>query len=126
MVCEHALPGYEHAVIPPEKLRDYALNPGHRAGKDKARKFAGALAIERQHWMYLQDQILEALPESEAVLHNETVRWQNWTVPILVSGRNSRRAFITTGWTIETGTLEPRLSTAYVEKSARNRELLAP
>jgi hypothetical protein len=55
------LPLREQAEIPPPKLRDYALNPEHEEGRHKARVFAAALGIRREHWTYLRDQILRAL-----------------------------------------------------------------
>jgi hypothetical protein len=125
-VTAESLPGYEYAVIPSEKLRGYALNIEHETGQHKARVFKSTLGIEQQDWRYLHDQIIEGLPESEAILHHETVRWQGWTVPILVRGQNSRRAYVTTGWTIKAEDRRPKLATAYVEHSARNRQLLAP
>jgi hypothetical protein len=127
-VWKKTLPDYEHAVIPEEKLWGYALNTEHETGQHKAKVFARVLGIERQHWTYLHDEIIEGLPESEAVLHHEAVRetvhWRHWTVPILVAGRNSRQAFVTTGWATRQDR-EPRLTTIYVERSIRNRELCA-
>ena len=124
VVCEQALPDYEHAVIPEEKLRGYSLNMEHGTGQHKAKVFASTLGIEQQHWTYLHDQIIEGLPESEAFLHHETVReqvqWRHWTVPILVAGRNARRAFVTTGWVTTKDDREPRLTTAYIKPSDRH------
>ena len=119
------LPGYEFAVIPEGKLRGYALNPEHETGKHKARVFRSALGFQQQDWRLLHDQIMEGLPESEAILRNETAKWQNWTVPILVPGRNSRRGYVTTGWVVKADNERPQLTTAYVEDSQRNRKLLA-
>jgi hypothetical protein len=120
-VAVERLPGYEEAVVPPEKLCGYALNFEHETGRHKARVFKGALGIEQQDWRYLHDQIIEGLPESEAILHHETiretVRWQNWTVPILVAGRNSHSGYVKTVWTIRADDRKPKLTTAYVERS---------
>lgn len=125
------LPGFDAAVIPEEKLVGYALNLAHPVGGHKARVFAKALAIERPHWVYLHDQILEGLPTSEATFKGEKVyeteRWQRWDVPILVKGRNDQTAVVATGWKIETGEADPTpsLVTTYVDQR-RTRELWTP
>jgi uncharacterized protein DUF6883 len=51
------LPGAEDAVIPPSKLRDYALNPDHATGRHKARVFASELGLGREDWQYLAAQV---------------------------------------------------------------------
>lgn len=55
------LPLREHAEIPPAKLPEYALSSEHEEGRHKARVFAAALGIRREHRTYLRDQILWAL-----------------------------------------------------------------
>ena len=40
-----ALPQHDKAVISAAKLRDYALNPDHPKGSDKARVFAMVLGM---------------------------------------------------------------------------------
>jgi Domain of unknown function (DUF6883) len=119
------LPNYSLAIIPPQKLWGYALSPTHKRGKHKARVFQSVLGLEQQDWPYLRDQIIEGLPESEAVLRYDTVKYQKWEVPILVAGRSSHQGYVTTGWIVRAEDERPQLTSAYVEKSARNRRLLA-
>lgn len=58
------LPRASKADIAAEKLRDYALNPEHSTGRDKARVFRSALDIGQDDWEFLRDQILERVPEA--------------------------------------------------------------
>jgi hypothetical protein len=119
------LPYLEAATIDPAKLRDYALNPEHGKGGHKAVVFARALDIHREHWRHLYDEILQKLPESDATRCEPDTPWgPRWEVPILVKGRNARYRYVVTGW-LTPWRSSPHLTTAYVEKSRRNRELEA-
>ena len=114
------LPYYEHATIPEEKLRGYVLNPEHPVGRHKARVFASTLGIYQQDWRYLNDQILEGLPVSDATRVELDTPWgPRWEVPVMVEGRNARRAYVLTFWLIRPGGY-PQLTTARVDKSHRN------
>ena len=110
------LPGHEYASIPVAKLRDYALNPESEEGVHKAVVFASALAIEREHWGYLGEQIQEGLHESPAIVHGETEYGPTWEVPILVTGRNGLVCLVRTGWIIRLKDPGPQLTTTRVAK----------
>ncbi|MCW5922561.1 MAG: hypothetical protein KIS77_09460 [Saprospiraceae bacterium] len=49
------LPNAEFAFVPMEKLRDYALNPEHPAGKHKAAVFKSVLGMTVADADYLKD-----------------------------------------------------------------------
>lgn len=53
------LPRVDEAMIPVEKLRDYALNPNHSVGGHKARVLRAALGLTQDDWEYLRDRIRE-------------------------------------------------------------------
>jgi hypothetical protein len=44
------LPGAEQAIVPKDKLYDYALCAEHPEGAHKARVFSSALGIDREDW----------------------------------------------------------------------------
>jgi len=54
---ELQLPRRHAAEIPPAKLKDYALNPEHDEGRNKARVFASALGIRQEDWECLADSL---------------------------------------------------------------------
>jgi len=58
------LPNADRAVIEGEKLWGYVLSPEHGRGQHKARVFKSALAIGREDWEYLRDQILGRIPSA--------------------------------------------------------------
>jgi len=57
-----SLPNAANAHIDLDKLSRYALDPDHPVGRNKARVFRNALAIEQRDAEYLRDAILRALP----------------------------------------------------------------
>jgi len=61
------LPQHEKAVVPIAKLRDYALDPDHPEGKNKARVFKAALGMERGHADVLAKVLRSTLVRSPAV-----------------------------------------------------------
>ena len=61
------LPQHNKAIVPIEKLRDYALNPNHPQGKDKARVFKATLGMERDHADTLREILISTLVRSPAV-----------------------------------------------------------
>lgn len=61
------LPNYQRAVIPLEKIRDYALNPDHPVGEHKARVFEAELGIQRVHAETFISILRVSLPRSPAV-----------------------------------------------------------
>jgi len=54
------LPNAGRAVVDIEKMRNYCLNPDHRRGCHKARVFAAALGLTRDHAGDLRDNLLAA------------------------------------------------------------------
>jgi hypothetical protein len=110
------LPYCERATIPEHKLKDYALNPGHEVGQHKARVFASTLGIYREDWRFLNDQILERLPESDATRVELDTPWgPKWEVSVLVEGRNEASCPVLTFWLIRPGE-HPQLTSARVDK----------
>ncbi len=123
----NALPNYQSAVIPRDKLEKYALNPKHvsraygsSSGQDKAQVFKSALGFDVSNWELLQQCILDELPYCEAFLRKETAYGFEYTVIISVTGPNLNTAEVLTGWIILHGSDYPRLTTARVitEKEA--------
>ena len=108
------LPNAEAAVVEPEKLVDYALNPEHALGRHKARVFLSALGIGRDDWEYLRDRILDAVPSATVA----TVRVRRfgtlYDVPILVEGLNGQTHEVTTAWIVKPDDDRPKLVSTYV------------
>jgi hypothetical protein len=92
----NALPNYEKAVITRSKLEDYALNPAHKEGRDKARLFKSVLGFERADWRELEEIMLDELPYHEAVPAGAG-RWgEKYLVALPVAGLNGNTAVVET------------------------------
>jgi hypothetical protein len=122
------LPFVEAASIPEAKLRDYVLNLDHREGSSKAKFFAETLAITRDDWRHLHDQILDKLPDA----YVESIRPKHWSgdgrthwgieweVNVQVDGLNGRSCPVTTCWMVA-GSCRPSFTTAYPCSGRRPR-----
>lgn len=113
----NALPDYQRAVIPPDKLVKYALSPMHIAvvwgkssGKDKARVFKSILGFDRSNWEILRDRILEELPYYETIVGEEDQYGKRYTVTLLIEGVNNNAANVLTAWIIRPGEDYPSLT----------------
>jgi hypothetical protein len=117
------LPNFEKAVIPIEKLDEYALNPGHPEGKHKARVFKSALEIERRHAHTLAELIAAGLSKAPAERGQSTEYGDLWTTWQEVTGLNGQSAIITVAWMYKKEAPEiPVLVSCYIE--SRNQEKL--
>lgn len=113
----NALPNYQKAVIPPDKLVKYALSEKHIAvvwgkssGKDKARVFKRALGFDESNWQLLSDRILEELPYYEAVVGEEDQYGKRYNVTLMIEGVNGNTANVLTAWIIRPGEDNPSLT----------------
>jgi hypothetical protein len=60
------MPNVDRAVIAPEKLRDYLLNPQHRRGGTKARVLLG-MGFQADDWGRLESELRVRHLSAEAV-----------------------------------------------------------
>ena len=113
------LPNAQSAIIPPEKLRDYALNPDHERGRHKARLFAAMLGYRRDDWVALRDAIVAALPASPARRVSQTRGGVLYEVVIPLTGPNGDTADVVTAWRLPNPAdpaSVPRLVTVYPKR----------
>lgn len=119
------LPNLERAIVPIEKLSDYALNPDHPRGKDKAKVFKAVLGIERQHAAVLAEIIRGSLHRALAVERTSDEHGHSWTTYHEIFGVNARAAIVTVGWKFATGEPEvPKLISCYIDTD-RQEDLAA-
>jgi hypothetical protein len=108
------LPRATDAIIPPEKLTRYALDPSHQRGQHKARVFASALGIRADDWRYLRDQILEAVRSAPVQATRITPFGVAYEVIVEVEGLNGATARVVTTWIVR-GDEPPRLTSTWVD-----------
>lgn len=108
------LPNAEFAIVPIEKLKDYALNRDHPVGKHKAAVFESALGITINDALFLRDRILDALLSNDAILTGQDKFGQRYQMEFEL-GIDNRNAIILTSWILEPNELFPRMITCYVK-----------
>ena len=113
-VHPNALPNYQDAEIPREKLEGYALNPTHDTGKHHARVFKSALDFDQSNWEILAQRIQEGLPYYEAILKKDFEYGRLFEVVMPVTGPNGHTIDVLTAWVVRTGTDFPFLVSTYV------------
>ena len=113
-VSSKAIPNVKNAIINPKKLTEYALNPNHPVGGNKAKVFESVLGYNQSNADDLMQQIYAQLPNSEAVLGKLDEYGQRYTVDMLITGPNGKTATVRTGWIIKEGSDIPELTTLWV------------
>ncbi len=106
------IPNANQAIIDIRKLRDYCLNPFHDEGKHKARLFASKLGMTAQDAEALRDILLIKILTESATLGRYDDFGQRYIVDFVLEWQEDF-ATIRTGWIIEHGQSEPRLTTCY-------------
>lgn len=91
------LPQHEKAIVPIEKLRDYALDPGHPQGKNKARVFKAALGMEQGH-ARVSEILKSTLVRSPAVRGLMLDYGELWTTYHELVGLSGRPVVVTVAW----------------------------
>nr|MBP3281003.1 phage tail protein [Treponema sp.] len=109
------LPNIENATINPTKLTEYALNPSHPVGGNKAIVFEKTLGYNKANSDDLIKQIHEKLPLSQSEKGKEDQYGQRYTVDISILGPNGNTKIVRTGWIIKSGDSIPYLTTLYVK-----------
>jgi hypothetical protein len=110
------LPNFERAVIPIEKIRDYALNDQHPEGQHKASVFKRMLGIERGHAEVLVERLISTLPSSLAEHAQTDGHGDRWTTYHEIVGLNGQAAIVTVAWIYKKEQEEiPQLISCYIE-----------
>jgi hypothetical protein len=73
------LPSLGNAIIPIEKLRDYALDQTHPSGRHKARVFEAALGFRQEHYDVLARLIRVTLGCALALRGVQDEHGMKWT-----------------------------------------------
>jgi hypothetical protein len=116
------LPQYEKAIIPIEKLRDYALDPNHPLGRNKARVFKAALGMERDHAEILSKVLKSTLIRSPAVQGPKTQYGQHWTTYHEIVGLSGQPIVVTAVWICRIEQVDvPVLISCYIEPQGPRR-----
>lgn len=108
------LPGAEHAVVEPAKIRDYLLSKSHPVGRFKAVVFF-SLGYTTEDWVKLRDDILFLATSAEARPGQQNEYGQKYEVSGTLQGPNGRARSITTVWLVPVSDNRPKFITAFPE-----------
>lgn len=114
-VIDGAIPNATNAVIDPNKIIGYALNPNNATGANKAIVFESALGYNQSNAGELITQIQQGVKTSPAVMGKADQFGQRFTVDMPITGPNGNTVTVRTGWIFDPGSTTPRLVTAYVK-----------
>jgi hypothetical protein len=107
------LPNGASAVVSISKLRDYCLSATHPRGRHKARVFNSALSLTAVDVLELQNALLLAARQQDAVEGLSDAYGTRYTVDFELK-RMDRSAFIRSSWIISRGELVPRFVTCFI------------
>ncbi len=105
----------DQAVIDPNKVTSYALDPTHPLGKNKAVVFESVLGFNQTNANELINQIQKGAAAYPAVPGVTDQYGQRFTVDMPVTGPNGNTTTVRTGWIFDSGSTIPRLTTMYVK-----------
>lgn len=109
------LPNGENAVIAPEKLRGYLLNPEHRRGGSKA-KLLESMGYRADRWQQLEADLREQHLTTDVEEVEENDYGMSYAIVAKLTGPDAHTNLFRSIWQIDRGTNCPRLITIYPEK----------
>jgi hypothetical protein len=107
------LPNPEQALIPPEKLEGYSLNPNHSEGKHKALIFQSALGIGQTEAETLRSALRQALLSQDAIATPRNPYGQKYRIDFEMTNGN-QQAIVRSIWMVRDNEDFPRLITCYI------------
>lgn len=108
------LPNAENAVIAPEKLRDYLLNPTHKKGGTKARLLL-SLGYFADDWQRLEADLRAEHLGADVLGESENDYGKCYEIVAPLTGPTGRAIPFRSVWQMDTGTDYSRLITMYPE-----------
>ena len=111
------LPGGDAAIVDPEKLRGYCLNPEHPRGKHKARFFATALGFTAENADQLRAALLTAAATVDAQLAASDRSGDRYVLEFEIKSPRGARICANTQktWIVRHGESTPRLTSCFVK-----------
>ncbi len=106
------LPNGHRALIDPDKLLSYLLNPAHPDNGGKA-SFFESLGFRRSDWRALARALRQLATRSLAARAVPSQHGVKYILDGEITGPRGTRAFVRTVWILDRGHDTPRLVTAY-------------
>jgi hypothetical protein len=106
------IPNADKAIIAPEKLCDYLLNPSHRRGSNKAR-FLLSCGYRADAWQILETDLRTQHLTIEYSRAEDNVFGRRFAIRAPFATPTGRQIVLQSIWQIDIGTDVPRLITLY-------------
>jgi uncharacterized protein len=104
----------ENAIISPDKIFGYSLNPDNPRGSDKAVVFDSALGYNQSNGLQLVEAIRSGIATNMASFYAANQFGVQFRIDMPIFGPNGNTRVVRTGWIYDTGSDRPRLVTAFV------------
>ena len=109
-----SLIGANRAIIDQRKLTEYALNPSHPVGGNKARVFESALGFTKDNADDLMSQLRQGVMNNTPIAGKVDQFGSRFTVDIPVTGP-AGSGVVRSGWIYKTGSNVPEMTTIFVK-----------
>jgi len=106
------IPNADKAIIAPEKLRDYLLNPAHRRGSIKA-PILLACEYRADAWDVLEADLRKQHLTPDFTVAKDNAFGRRFSIVPPLATPNGRQVVFQSVWQIDTGESVPRLITMY-------------
>lgn len=106
------IPNAGKAIIAPEKLKDYLLNPAHRRGSAKARLLV-ACGYRADAWQVLEADLRAQHLSVDVAVTKDNPYGQRFEISAPLATPSGRRIAIQSVWQIDKGADLPRLITLF-------------
>lgn len=106
------IPNADKAIIAPEKLRDYLLNPGHRRGSAKA-KLLLALGYRSDAWEVLESGLRDQHLTAQVTATKQNSYGVRYEIRAPLATPGGRTVVFESVWQIDVGNDVPRFITMY-------------
>jgi hypothetical protein len=106
------IPNAQKAIIAPEKLRDYLLNPGHRKGSSKA-KLLIRCGYNSEAWQQLEADLRAQHLSAEVFCVTQNAYGERYEIRAELHTPSGRQRMVRSIWQIDRGTDVPKLITMY-------------
>jgi hypothetical protein len=107
------LPNPDKAILPPDKLEGYSLNPNHSEGRHKAIVFQSALGLNLGNVDELREALRQAITTQDAAPTKRNAYGQKYKVEFEMT-RGQKTALVRSIWIVRYDEDFPRLVTCYI------------
>jgi hypothetical protein len=103
-------PNFENPKFDDRKLTEYALNPDHPVGKNKARVIESATGLGQADAPAVKQQILDQVKQGDPIPGKVDEHGTRWNKDVTLTGPNGT-IVVRTAWIVDAATGETRLVT---------------